>query len=107
MPQVDGILSTRMIRFWEKESKRRRPSMLPPNARESDPSPKPRVPIIAVSASLSEDGRFECIGNSFDGWLMKPIDFATLELLLMGVKDRGMKRDALYMPGRIGGWFFP
>lgn len=62
MPLVDGALATKMIRFWEKESSKHRP---PPGARDRDHSPKARVPIIAVSASLGDDGKFECIQNGY------------------------------------------
>lgn len=48
MPIVDGGLSTRMIRFLEKESKR---------------DNKQRVPIIALSASFDEDSRMDYISN--------------------------------------------
>lgn len=53
LPGVDGTLATRMIRFLEKESEHH-------NAR--DPySAKPRVSIIAVSASLYEEKRFDYV----------------------------------------------
>jgi hypothetical protein len=60
MPLVDGTLSTRMIRFMEKEL----------NYRSVSPSPdaqgaKHRVPIFAVSASLYEDSRFDYIQSGY------------------------------------------
>ncbi|RDW85559.1 hypothetical protein BP5796_03884 [Coleophoma crateriformis] len=92
MPSVDGTFSTKLIRFMETESMNRNKY----NGQEQQ-SPKPRVPIIAVSASL------------FDGWLMKPIDFRRLDLLLEGVKTPKSRREALYTPGQWdkGGWFLP
>jgi hypothetical protein len=44
---------------------------------------------------------------SFDGWILKPIDFTRLDYLLRGVHDRALRRDALYEPGTwgMGGWF--
>ena len=123
MPTVDGELSTRMIRFLEKESTR-----VPQNSKQ-------RVPIIAVSASLYEDNRFDYIQSGyvfspflrisrrktswketqvltepffrFDGWLLKPIDFRRLDVILQGVKNPQLRRDALYVPGqwKKGGWF--
>jgi hypothetical protein len=56
MPLVDGMLSMKMIRFWERESKNR-------NTRVQ--SPKPRVPIIAVVEELREDKRFEYIQSGY------------------------------------------
>jgi len=53
MPNVDGELSTRMIRFLEKESTR-----VPQNLKQ-------RVPIIAVSASLYEENRFDYIQSGY------------------------------------------
>ncbi|KUJ09902.1 uncharacterized protein LY89DRAFT_760652 [Mollisia scopiformis] len=103
MPLVDGALSARMIRFWEKESQLRPPS----DGREVQ-SPKQRVPIIAVASEIDNDSRFEYIQSGFDGWALKPLDFRRLDLMLQGVKDAGMRRDSLYVPGQEnGGWFFP
>jgi len=57
MPGVDGTLSTRMIRFLEKEQaqSKRFASSSNPHAAPS----RQRVPIFAVSASLHEDKRFD------------------------------------------------
>jgi hypothetical protein len=42
-----------------------------------------------------------------DGWIMKPIDFARLDLLLRGVSDQNARKMCTYIPGQwdIGGWF--
>lgn len=119
MPLVDGSLSARMIRFWEKESQHR----LPSDGRDVQ-TPRQRVPIIAVTSELNNQSKFEYIQSGyvfipiitymqlmrcrFDGWALKPLDFRSLDLMLQGVKDAGMKRDSLYIPGQEnGGWFFP
>lgn len=60
MPLVDGSLSARMIRFWEKESQHR-----PPSDDRQTPTPKQRVPIIAVTSELNEDSRFEYIQSGY------------------------------------------
>jgi hypothetical protein len=57
---VDGVLSARMIRLLEKESKHRSPG----EARDSQSS-KDRIPIIAMSASLYEENRFEYIESGY------------------------------------------
>jgi hypothetical protein len=64
MPSVDGMLSTRMIRFLEKESKHspKSDSRQSPN---STGSSQQRVPIIAVPASLHEGNRFDYIQNGY------------------------------------------
>jgi hypothetical protein len=60
MPGVDGNLSTRMIRFLEKEQAlaQHYNSVSNPHEAQNGKS-KHRVSIFAVSASLYEDKRFE------------------------------------------------
>lgn len=102
MPMVDGILSTRMIRIAEKEFQQR-------NASNNPKSMKKRVPIIALSNKFDEENRFDYIQTGFDGWILKPIDFQRLDLMLKGINDSKARQDALYVPGQIrkGGWFLP
>jgi hypothetical protein len=52
MPLVDGDLSTRMIRHYEQELEELR-------------KVRPRVPIIAVSASLTEDKYFRYVESGY------------------------------------------
>jgi len=52
MPLVDGDLATRMIRLHEQEV-------------EKTSGVRRRVPIIAVSASLTEDNRFNYIQTGY------------------------------------------
>ncbi len=64
MPSVDGLLSPRMVRFLEKES-RHNPE---PDSRQSPNSigsSQQRVPIIAVSASLNEGNRFDYVQKGY------------------------------------------
>merc|ERR1711964_241760 len=65
MPLVDGNASTRLIRTYEKEES--------PTFSEQA-KPHGRIPIIAVSASLSESSCTEYMESGFDGWILKPID---------------------------------
>jgi len=97
MPLVDGSSSTKMIRKHETE--------LVEELRRT----RPRVPIIAVSASLTEDRRFDYVQSGFDAWLLKPIDVQRLSLLLRGVNNPELRKNALYAPGHWedGGWFLP
>ncbi|KAI9051071.1 hypothetical protein LZ554_005179 [Drepanopeziza brunnea f. sp. 'monogermtubi'] len=94
MPLVDGMVSTKMIRQYERELEKLR-------------SLGPRTPIIAVSASLSEERRSDYIESGFDAWILKPIDFQRLDLLLRGIIYPDLRREATYIPGQWekGGWF--
>lgn len=54
MPLVDGDLSTRMIRHYEED-------IDDPELRNV----RPRVPIIAVSASLREEKRYSYVQSGY------------------------------------------
>ena len=96
MPIVDGLTSSKIIRSFEKAH----PS-------SCDTRISGRVPIFAVSASLVERNRAEYIEAGFDGWILKPIDFQRLGVLLRGIFDSKTRNDCLYQPGEWerGGWF--
>ncbi|KAA8910033.1 putative cyanobacterial phytochrome B [Sphaerosporella brunnea] len=98
MPIMSGSEATIRIRAFE--SNRKEP--LP--ARHSAMG---RVPIFAVSASLSEDRRMEYLANGFDGWILKPVDFGRLAKLLEGIRSLEARKAAEYAPGQWerGGWF--
>jgi CheY-like chemotaxis protein len=78
---------------------------------ESNLSPRAsgngRVPIFAVSASLVERERQTYISAGFDGWILKPIDFKRLNILLLGIVEDDRRNSCLYKPGEWerGGWF--
>lgn len=66
-----------------------------------------RIPIFAVSASLYESDR-DNLSNDFDGWLLKPLDFSRVRVLLAGLQNPD-KRDAeVYVQGQWerGGYFY-
>ena len=66
-----------------------------------------RIPIFAVSASLFENQRDELYKLGMDGWILKPIDFKRLRILLRGVVDPLQREKDVYSPGcswEIGGW---
>lgn len=102
MPIVDGITCAKIIRKFETDS---------PNVPLSDAAQhNGRVPIFAVSASLSEKDAPMYMESGFDGWIMKPINFARLSVLLDGLQQPDVRRDAAYSPGYCweeGGWFQP
>lgn len=99
MPIADGYDSTRIIRDFEINAT---PEALSEKAKQNA-----RIPIFAVSASLLESECQKYIDVGFDGWVMKPINFARLNVLLSGLVDRDAKMGATYKPGEweIGGWF--
>lgn len=100
MPIVDGMEATRMIRELEKA---------PFSNIEYSPRVVAygRIPIVAVSASLSEERVHEYVDNGFDGWILKPIDFKRLEAILTAVEDEQTREILLYGAGiwHKGGWF--
>ena len=100
MPIVDGLTSTRMIRSYEKTHA----GILSKRAANNG-----RVPIIAVSASLIESEREKYITTGFDGWILKPIDFQRLSILMNGIVDDEVRDQCLYKAGEWenGGWFVP
>ena len=98
MPIVDGLTSTKLIRSFEKTH----PVNLSKRA-----SLNGRIPIIAVSASLLEKEIQTYLEAGFDGWILKPIDFKRLHVLLEGIVEQETRAHCLYKPGEWekGGWF--
>lgn len=98
MPIVDGLTSTKMIRAFEKSQD--------PIHLSSRAALNGRVPIFAVSASLVERERQTYIEAGFDGWILKPVDFKRLNILLAGIVEIDTRKSAIYRPGEWerGGW---
>lgn len=98
MPLVDGIEATRLIRAYEREHS-------PPLSEKV--KSYGRIPIIAVSASLSEPSMSDYIESGFDSWILKPIDFQRLQELITGIQDEDIRRSLLYgrSPWNRGGYF--
>ncbi|UNI22711.1 hypothetical protein JDV02_008573 [Purpureocillium takamizusanense] len=101
MPIVDGLTSTKIIRDVEKSDEHTEHSHLA--------AINGRIPIFAVSASLVESQKQTYIDAGFDGWILKPIDFKRLNILLAGILDTRTRNSSLYAPGHWerGGWFGP
>lgn len=99
MPIVDGLASAKMIRAYEK--------FHPQLALSPRTVCHGRVPIFAVSASLVERERQTYSNAGFDGWILKPIDFKRLSILLAGIVEDETRNSCLYKPGEWerGGWF--
>ena len=99
MPIVDGLTSTKMIRSFEKSHFG--------NILSARGSLNGRTPIIAVSASLVERERQIYIDAGFDAWILKPVDFKRLTVLLNGIVEEQTRQACLYKTGEWerGGWF--
>lgn len=99
MPIVDGLTSTKMIRSFEKS--------FPDEFLSNRAALNGRVPIFAVSASLIEKNRQVYINAGFDGWILKPIDFKRLTVIMSGIVEEKTRESCLYAPGKWerGGWF--
>ncbi|KAJ5833937.1 CheY-like superfamily [Penicillium riverlandense] len=99
MPIMDGMAATRMIREFEAKA--------PINPLSEKAKQNNRVPIFAVSASLLEREKQTYIDTGFDGWVMKPINFERLNIILSGLVDMEARKSATYRPGEWenGGWF--
>ncbi|KAI1502102.1 hsp90-like protein [Biscogniauxia marginata] len=99
MPIVDGLTSTKMIRAFEQSDECTEFSPLATS--------HGRIPIFAVSASLTEKEKPKYVDAGFDGWILKPIDFKRLKVLLDGMTDDSIREACLYKPGEWeqGGWF--
>ncbi|KAF2434152.1 hypothetical protein EJ08DRAFT_494567 [Tothia fuscella] len=101
MPLVDGSEGTRMIRQAERKIRGEDiATSLALNHRLG-------VPIFAVSATLRKEQESVFKEAGFDGWLLKPIDFKRLRLLLDGALLESARNDGQYHVAEfnMGGWF--
>ncbi|GBE85224.1 histidine kinase [Sparassis crispa] len=99
MPLLNGYEATERIRMME-EKRNGVPYRLSHKLNG-------RIPIFAVSASLYETRREEMYNRGLDGWILKPIDFKRLRVLLRGVIDISQRQKDVYHPGcswETGGW---
>ncbi|KAK0464731.1 uncharacterized protein EV420DRAFT_1061466 [Desarmillaria tabescens] len=99
MPILDGFEATEKIREVEAES--------PASTLRLSHRLNGRIPIFAVSASLFEQQRDKLSKCGMDGWILKPINFKRLGVILSGVTDVGQRQRDVYRPGcnwESGGW---
>jgi len=98
MPLLNGYEATERVRGLEKD--------FDPSHRLSHQL-NGRIPTFAVSASLLEEKRQEIVDFDIDGWILKPIDFKRLRLILRGIVDPTQRQKDLYREGKsweLGGW---
>ncbi|OQV11121.1 Response regulator receiver domain-containing protein isoform 1 [Cladophialophora immunda] len=97
MPFVNGWQATQMIRSLEKTT-----TDIPHSTDEYG-----RIPIFAISATLRKEQRQSFAASGFDGWLLKPVDFKRLALILSGAFNADSRKRGLYEEASFqqGGWF--
>lgn len=103
MPIMNGFQATQEIRTLEKGI----PNNYRKTIRRISQEVNGRLPIFAVSASLPERQRGELLECGMDGWIVKPIDFRRLNVILKGVTDPTQRKQDVYRPGcnwEGGGW---
>ncbi|KAG9003263.1 Light-sensor Protein kinase [Tulasnella sp. JGI-2019a] len=98
MPIMDGYQATSAIRVFEEEQR-------PPRILASHQC-NGRIPIFAVSASITENQRDDLWEIGFDGYLLKPIVWDRVQDMFEGTTDPEQRRKDMYTPGRWerGGW---
>ncbi|EIM81705.1 uncharacterized protein STEHIDRAFT_66042 [Stereum hirsutum FP-91666 SS1] len=98
MPILNGFQATEAIRLLEMS--------LDLDKERVSHALNGRIPIFAVSASLLERQRVELAKIGVDGWILKPIDFKRLSMILRGVTNTEQRERDEYQMGRweIGGW---
>jgi len=100
MPIKDGFQATQAIRGFEASN---------PLQSHSRPAItiNGRIPIFAVSASLEPVQREYMESLDMDGWILKPIDFKRMNVILKGITNPECRRQEAWEPGfswESGGW---
>jgi CheY-like chemotaxis protein len=101
MPILNGYGAAQQIRRIEKACP------LPLDAIQPSTDLNNGIPIFAVSTSLKESQREYMMEMGMDAWILKPIDFKRLSVLMRGVTDVEQRRSDMYKPGvnwEKGGW---
>lgn len=102
MPILNGFEATQRIREIEEQFQAKWGTVARPSNRLNG-----RIPIFAISASLRESQRDELMRHGMDGWILKPVDFKRLNIIMQGVLDPLRRRQDMYHPGcnwESGGW---
>jgi len=100
MPIKDGFQATQGIREFEASNPLQSPS-------RPAITINGRIPIFAVSASLESVQREYMQSLGMDGWMLKPIDFKRMNVILKGINNPDRRRQQAWEPGfswEFGGW---
>lgn len=103
MPILNGLDAVKLIRVMELNSPQRGAKVIPPSAALNG-----RIPVFAVSASLPERQRAELINYGMDGWMVKPVNFKRMRILINGIINTEERSREVYRSGcswEAGGWF--
>ena len=101
MPILNGFGAAQRIRQIEKANP------LPLDAIRPSTDLNNGIPIFAVSASLKESQREYMMEMGMDAWILKPVDFKRLSVLMRGVTDVEQRGSDVYRFGvswEKGGW---
>ena len=101
MPIKDGFQATQGIRDFETSNP------LHSHSRPAITNNNGRIPIFAVSASLEPVQREYMESLGMDGWILKPIDFKRMNVILKGISDPEHRHREAWEPGfswESGGW---
>ncbi|KAF9011494.1 hypothetical protein BDZ89DRAFT_1225510 [Hymenopellis radicata] len=103
MPILDGYEASQQIRIVEQTP----PEGLAPLSPRLSQQLNGRIPIFAVSASCFEQQRDKLTDSGMDGWILKPLNFKRLAVILHGITDLSQRQNDMYRPGcnwESGGW---
>lgn len=101
MPIKDGFQATQGIREFEASNPLQSHSRLAITVNNG------RIPIFAVSASLEPAQRVYMESLGMDAWILKPIDFKRMNVILKGISNPEHRRREAWGPGfswESGGW---
>lgn len=105
MPVLNGFDAAKRIRELEDREKSSSSSVVP--STRLSIRLNGRIPIFAVSASLQERQRTEMMEYGMDGWILKPVEFKRLRIILKGILDPTQREQDVYRVGcswEAGGW---
>ncbi len=103
MPILDGYEASLQIRIVEQTPPEDVAALSPRLSHQLNG----RIPIFAVSASCFEQQRDKLTDSGMDGWILKPINFKRLAVILHGITDLSQRQTDMYRPGcnwESGGW---
>lgn len=107
MPICNGQDACKRIRAIEDKRRQGKEGSSPSNSLPSSHLRNGRIPIFAVSATLTPEMRQEMVQIGMDGFILKPVDFTRLNLLLQGITDLDKRKGEMWTASKSwekGGW---